>query len=131
MPLTSTALTIERLLRRADFLRVAGGRQKYVTPGLVLQALRREPLPAGAPLVGSPKVRVGFTATKKVGNAVIRNRARRRLREAARATIPEIGMPGCDYVVIARAGTLDRPFPALIADFRQALGALANRTRAA
>jgi ribonuclease P protein component len=126
MPLTPTALTVERLLRRADFLRVAGGRQKYVTPGLVLQALRRP----DAPPRDTPEVRVGFTATKKVGNAVIRNRARRRLREAARATIPESGMPGCDYVVIARAGTLDRPFPALIADFRQALGALANRTKA-
>jgi ribonuclease P protein component len=127
MPLTPKVLTMERLLRRADFLRVAGGRQKYVTPGLVLQALRR----ADAPPVDAPRVRVGFTATKKVGNAVIRNRARRRLREAARATIPEIGLPGCDYVVIARAGTLDRPYPALLADFRQALGALANRTRSA
>ena len=114
------AIVIERLKRRPDFLRVASGRQKYVTPGLVLQMRPREDMPATT-------ARVGFTATRKVGSAVIRNRARRRLREAARATMPEAAVAGCDYVVIARAGTLSRPYPALIQDLRTALTALAPR----
>jgi ribonuclease P protein component len=67
------------------------------------------------------ELRAGFTVTKKVGNAVVRNRAKRRLREAARAVLPLYGAPGCDYVLIARDATPDRPFAALIDDLKQAL----------
>ena len=70
-------------------------------------------------------IRVGFTATKKIGGSVVRNRAKRRLREAARALIPELGRPGCDYVLIARSGTPTRPWPRLIDDVRSALISLA------
>jgi ribonuclease P protein component len=70
-------------------------------------------------------IRAGFTATKKIGGAVVRNRAKRRLRETARALLPELGRPGCDYVFIARGGTATRPWPRLIDDVRSALISLA------
>lgn len=81
-------------------------------PGLVLQALARaDDLPA----------RVGFTVTRKVGNAVVRNRTRRRLKEAARLVLSEHGLRGADLVLVGRAGTRGRNFIALQEDLRQAL----------
>jgi ribonuclease P protein component len=59
--------------------------------------------------------------TKKIGNAVVRNRAKRRLREVARAVLPLYGTPGHDYVLIGRDATLTRPFTSLIDDLKQAL----------
>ena len=99
---------------RAEFLRVAAARRRAVLPGLILQAAPR-PEPSAAVLG------VGFTASRKVGSAVRRNRAKRRLRAAAAAVIPVLGRPGTDYVLIARAGTADRPYPALLADLAAAL----------
>src|SRR5215470_17084604 len=104
------------LKTRADFLRVAAARRRAVAPGLVLQAARR---PEGSGCTAT--VRVGFTASRKVGNAVTRNRAKRRLRSAAAATLRRNGKPGTDYVLIARASTVDRPYEALIADLETAL----------
>jgi ribonuclease P protein component len=107
---------LERLTRRAEFLKVAEGRRKFVAPGLILQAAAQ---PAGAALrVG---VRVGFTASRKVGNAVARNRARRRLRAASAALLPDHAAPGHDYVLIARGGTLTRGYPALLDDLADGL----------
>lgn len=65
--------------------------------------------------------RVGITASRKVGKAVARNRARRRLRAAAREVLRQHGMTGCDYVLIGRAATLSRPFAALVADLTTAI----------
>ena len=101
-----------RLKRRAEFLRVASGGRKAPMPGLVLQALdRHDTAPA----------RLGFTVTRKVGNAVVRNRAKRRLREAARLLLRERPLWGVDLVLIGRAGTGPRDFRALLDDLRSAL----------
>jgi ribonuclease P protein component len=105
-----------RLKTRADFLRVAAGRLRAVRPGFVLQAA---PHPPGT--TGLAAVRVGFTASRKVGNAVVRNRAKRRLRAAASAVLARAGRAGTDYVLIARAGTGGRPYAELIGDLAAAL----------
>ena len=113
---------IARLKRRAEFLRVANARRKAVTPGLILQAVKRPKETAAMPKAETDDApRVGFTASRKVGIAVARNRARRRLRAAASEVLPRHAAPGHDYVVIARQHTLTRPFPALIGDFEAAL----------
>lgn len=101
-----------RLKRRAEFLRVAKAGRKAAMPGLVLQALAHQ-IPGTA--------RLGFTVTKKVGNAVIRNRTKRRLREAARLLLRDHPVAGVDLVMIGRDGTRTRPFPALMDDLRRAL----------
>lgn len=100
---------------RADFLRAARAPRRAM-PGFVLQIRDRAD--------GDPAIRMGFTCSKKVGNAVARNRAKRRLREIARMTLPAHGKPGHDYVLIGRAGhTAKLPFDTLLADLRKALGA--------
>lgn len=98
---------------RSDFLRVAASGRRAVLPGLILQAA---PRPRAGIAVG-----VGFTASRKIGNAVVRNRAKRRLRAAAAALLPEVGRPGTDYVLIARAGTAERAYRELLADLASAL----------
>lgn len=110
---------LDRLKKRREFLRVAGGR-KRVMPGLILQA---RPSEGG----GAAGVRVGFTVSRKVGNAVVRNRARRRLRAAAEAVLAERGRPGCDYVLVGRAATPARPYAALVGDLEAALQAIERR----
>ncbi len=104
-----------RLKRRAEFLAVAGGGRKAPSPGLVLQMLRRD---------DTAPARLGFTVTKKVGNAVHRNRTRRRLRAAARDVLAERPIQGVDLVLIGRDGTAARPFSALKDDFRRLLDRL-------
>lgn len=77
---------------------------------------------------GADLPRVGITVSRKVGNAVQRNRARRRLRAAAREVLPDAGAPGTDYVLIGRAGTLTRSYDGLLSDLKQAVAKL-NRPR--
>ena len=114
-----------RLKTRADFLRVAAGRARAARPGLVLQAA---PQPAGDEEKKPP--RVGYTASRRVGNAVARNRAKRRLRAAAASVLPRHGTAGMDYVLIARAGTGGRPYAELLGDLEGALRQLARPRRA-
>jgi ribonuclease P protein component len=103
---------LARLKRRAEFLAVAARRRKSVLPGLILQA---------APRPDAVGRRIGLTASRAVGIAVARNRARRRLRAAAERVIGRHGAPGHDFVLIARPATLTRPFGALLGDLEAAL----------
>ncbi len=114
-----------RLTKRSEFLRVARSRQKWVAPGLILQALERGPI--GPPMDPETAIRVGFTASRKVGRAVERNRARRRLKAATAEVLPLRGRPGYDYVVIARQATLRRPYRALLGDLNTALERISAR----
>lgn len=102
-----------RLLVRADFLRVAGSGIRFVSPGFVLQKAKEE----------SSLPRYGLTATKKLGNAVVRNRARRRLRALAEQhLLPHAA--SYDYVLVAREAITTREFPQLVADLEKALKVL-------
>ena len=83
-------------------------------PGFVLQAA---PVPADPP----PVARVGFTVSKKVGNAVVRNRVRRRLREIARQVIPDRARPDLDYVLVGRQAALERDFAVMRQELVEAL----------
>ena len=116
---------VGRLKRRADFLRVASGRRKWVAEGLILQAAATEPgadaTDARSNAPASPASRIGFTVTKRVGNAVVRNRARRRLKAAAQQVMPAHAAGGHDYVLIGRNQTVTRPFAALVGDLEAAL----------
>jgi ribonuclease P protein component len=75
-----------------------------------------------------PIMRLGLTVSKKVGNAVVRNRMRRRFRELARAILPQAGIPGADHVLIGRAGGIERPFAELGAELEKALRKLEAKT---
>ena len=106
---------LARITKRPDYLAVAATRRKWVTPAFILQAK--------ADTSDSPP-KVGFTVSKKVGKAVIRSRARRRLKEAARIVFPTHGAAGWGYVVIGRQAATSYPFEKLCADMRWALAKL-------
>lgn len=97
---------MERITRRQDFVAAAKGIAQR-TPGFLLQLRQRGD---GAP------ARVGFTCTKKLGNAVTRNRIKRRLREAVRLSLVTKAQPACDYVLVGRSAALSRPFHLLQQD---------------
>lgn len=98
---------------RPQFLAAARGRRQG-TSSMLVQARNRKD--------DGPEVHVGFTCSKKVGNAVMRNRAKRRLREVARMVLPDVAKPGWDYVLIGKHGaTVDVPFDQLLRDLRYAL----------
>ncbi len=110
---------LQRLRKRSEFLAVAATNRRSTTPGLVLQVRRRADGEASPEC--APALRVGFTATKKIGNAVHRNRARRRLRAAVHEVLGNAGVMNADIVVVARQGTLQRGFTELRADLETAL----------
>ena len=112
-PAVSVCLTLSR---RADFLKAAQARRQGM-PGFLLQARERRPDEAEPGLI-----RIGYTCSKKLGNAVARNRAKRRLREIARLVLPLHGRPGWDYVLVGRPGTTaSRDFAEMKADLVRAL----------
>ncbi|MCB1333886.1 MAG: ribonuclease P protein component [Roseivivax sp.] len=104
---------IRKLTRRAQFLAAARARKQGVAGMLVQMRDRRD---------GDPAIGLGFTCSKKVGNAVMRNRAKRRLRAVARDILPVLGRPGHDYVLIGKpVETVSRPYEALLSDLRHAI----------
>lgn len=115
-PAVSVYLTVLR--NRADFLAAARARRQGTKSMMVQARKRRDDETATG-------MRVGYTCSKKVGNAVARNRAKRRLREAARSVLPDHGKSGFDYVLIGRAEVTDkRPFESLKGDLIYALSKL-------
>ena len=112
---------LERIVRRPDYLRTARTKSNAVTPGLILQSA-----PLGVNAIGSGP-RVGFTVSKKVGNAVARNRARRRLKSIARDVFGSEPKEPLDFVLIGRANTLKRDYDDLLDDLRFALKQIRNR----
>jgi ribonuclease P protein component len=107
------------LKKRSEFLRVASTRLSQVTPGLILQC-RKHTLKE-TQSCKSAALRLGFTVSKKVGNSVIRNRIKRRLRAAAQAVLPTKAVPHLDLVIIGRQNTFKRSFPDLLTDLEKAL----------
>ena len=100
--MTGAVPKIQRLTKRSEFLACAKA-PSTAKGAIVVQARPRDD--------DAALVRVGFTATKRIGGAVERNRAKRRMREAARQLIPRLARPGHDYVLIARAGAPTRGPP--------------------
>ena len=112
------SVEIGKLNRRADFL-AANGALRAPCAGFVLLVRPRGD--------GDPRIRLGLTVSKKVGNAVVRNRMKRRFRALAREILPEAGIAGADHVLIGRTGGIERPFETLAEELRAALGKLAKK----
>ena len=118
----AVSVCLKTLRKRADFLKASRAR-RVTKPGFVLQARQRRP-------EESEGIRIGYTCSKKVGNAVQRNRAKRRLREIAHTVIPEHGMDGWDYVLIGRRDTTSaRSFAEMVADLKAALAKIHQDSR--
>ena len=116
-PRPQEAQRLITLRKRADFLAANAGR-RAATPGFVLLVRDRAD--------GDEAIRVGFTVTKKIGGAVVRNRMKRRLRALAREFLPSGGFAGADHVLIGRSGGIERPFASLRDELSRALAKLAR-----
>jgi ribonuclease P protein component len=114
-PRPQEAQRLTTLKKRADFLAANGGR-RVSTPGFVLLVRDRKD--------SDPAIRVGFTVTKKIGGAVIRNRMKRRFRALSREVVPVKGFPGSDHVMIGRAKGIERDFGLLRNELSDALDGL-------
>ena len=111
--------TLNRIKKRKDYLAIAATGRRWVTPSFVLQVRESDNIEQG-PFVG-------FTVTKKVGNAVIRNRVRRRLKEAAKEVFPHKATAGWEYVVIGRNACVDIAYERIKSDLKWALKKLAAK----
>ncbi len=114
--LTATKMPLP-MRKRSDFINANRG-QRHAAPGFVILDFARGD--------DDPTVRIGITITKKVGNAVVRNRMRRRFRELARPLLPKLAQAGHDYVLIGRDGGIERDFAVLSMELERGLSRLAN-----
>ena len=112
---------VERMVRRSQYVRVARARKYVAAKGLILQFEIKDPNEDGN------KYRVGFTVSKKVGNAVVRNRARRRLKSVVNDALTSSEERPLDLVLIGRVSTLKRSYDELLGDFRFALKSARTR----
>src|SRR5262249_52039726 len=103
----------ETIKKRSEFLRIRGG-ARGATPLCVVET---KPAPEGVPSTGP---RFGFTGTKQLGNAVVRNRIRRRLKAAVNLLQQANARTGFDYVLVARSAAYDCPFPELVKELEYA-----------
>ena len=118
----AVSVRVQTLKNRPDFQRATGA-PRVEMPGFILQMRQRAENEAEG-------IRIGYTCSKKVGNAVARNRAKRRLREIARLALPQSGLVGMDYVLVGRKdATANLPFDQLQRDFSKALGILHGKVR--
>jgi ribonuclease P protein component len=106
------AQRLVNIQKRSDFLAANRGKRAPM-PGFVLLVRPRGD--------DDPTMRIGITVTKKIGNAVVRNRMKRRFRALARETLPELGIAGADHVLIGRAGGVERDYSNLAAELKRAL----------
>jgi len=111
-------VALTTLKKRAEFLRLRGG-ARFATPSFVLETRPR--VPGGGSPADLASARFGFTVTKKLGGAVVRNRIRRRLKAVVTALAPKLAQPDHDYVLVARSAAYDRAFPDLKKDLERAL----------
>ncbi|MGI9491913.1 MAG: ribonuclease P protein component [Geminicoccaceae bacterium] len=112
---------VVRLKRRSEFLATAASGRRWVAPTFILQiAPRRGEASSGGLSWLRSEAGLGFTASRRVGNAVARNRAKRRLREASRQLLPKAAVASHNYVLIARSAVLTCPFQTLIDDLNKA-----------
>lgn len=121
---TTQEITVARLTARPQFLFARGG-DSVRKKSLLIQARKRGQ--AGLARIPDDQIGVGFTATKKIGNAVVRNRAKRRLRAGAQRLLPVYGCAGVDYVFIARQNTGTIEWAGLLDDMETALVSLGAR----
>ena len=114
-------MRLNTLKKSVEFRRVRGGQRSGTDSFLIETKSRQTPSTSVPGAIETTDTRFGFTITKKLGGAVVRNKIRRRLKSVVRALDADTVSAGYDYVVVARRGVLAQPYASLAADFRRAL----------